>query len=71
MLKGLLIGALLAAVLSGATPAWMQDAATIGIPAGTKAPGFALTDQLGHKRTLASLMEGRGLVLVFFRSADW
>jgi peroxiredoxin len=49
----------------------MQDSAALGIAAGAKAPGFELPDQAGHKRSLASLMERRGLVLVFFRSADW
>jgi len=53
------------------SPAWMQDAVTVGIPAGAKAPGFELPDQSGHKRSLASLMDRNGLVLVFFRSADW
>jgi len=52
-------------------PTWMQDNLALGIPAGAKAPGFELPDQLGHERSLASLMDRRGLVLVFFRSADW
>ena len=64
--------AFLALVVGSAeTPTWLQDAADIGIPAGAKAPRFELPDQSGHKRSLASLMDRRGLVLVFFRSADW
>jgi hypothetical protein len=50
---------------------WMQDTVALGIPAGAKAPGFELPDQSGRKRSMASLMDRRGLVLVFFRSADW
>jgi peroxiredoxin len=49
----------------------MQDASAIGIPAGSKAPQFELLDQSGHRSRLASRMERHGLVLVFFRSADW
>jgi hypothetical protein len=76
LVKSLLNCALLAIALpSGspcaAEPTWLQDAAAIGIPAGAKAPGFELPDQAGHKRSLSSLMGRRGLVLVFFRSADW
>ncbi len=55
----------------GAAPVWMEDAASVGIQTGAKAPGFELQDQSGRKRSLASLMERRGVVLVFFRSADW
>jgi peroxiredoxin len=34
-------------------------------------PDFTLLDQKGEQRTLASLMGPKGLMLVFFRSADW
>jgi hypothetical protein len=44
---------------------------TIGLPVGAKAPAFELPDQNHRKRTLLSLMGPKGLVLVFFRSADW
>jgi len=59
------------AIASAEVPAFLRDAANIGMPGGAKAPAFKLPDQSGHKRTLASLMGRRGLVLVFFRSADW
>jgi peroxiredoxin len=49
----------------------MQDASGIGVPARAKAPGFELPDSTGHQHSLTSLMERHGLVLVFFRSADW
>jgi peroxiredoxin len=42
-----------------------------GILAGKNAPAFQARDQFGKKRTLSSLMEPNGLVLLFFRSADW
>ena len=38
---------------------------------GATAPDFSLPDQSGHARTLDSLSGPKGLVLVFFRSADW
>jgi len=49
----------------------LRDAAQIGPPAGAIAAGFSLPDQSGQRRTLESLMQPQGLVLVFFRSADW
>src|SRR5579864_9316806 len=44
---------------------------TIGLPVGRKAPPFSLRDQFGHEQTLESLKGRRGMVLLFFRSADW
>ncbi len=66
----------LIACLAAALRVWGQadalhDAAQIGPPAGAIAPGFSLPDQFGQHRTLESLMQPHGLVLVFFRSADW
>jgi len=57
-------------------PAWaegpdLKDAQQVGPAIGAIAPGFSLVDQFGQKRALASLMRPNGLVLVFFRSADW
>ncbi|HYL36031.1 MAG TPA: hypothetical protein VEV17_08980 [Bryobacteraceae bacterium] len=42
-----------------------------GPPIGAKVPDFALVDQNGQTRNLMSLMGTKGLMLVFFRSADW
>jgi len=60
---------------SAGFPMWAaqvpQDAAQIGPAVGAAAPDFSLVDQFGQKRTLESLMGPNGLVLVFFRSADW
>jgi len=49
----------------------LTDSAQIGPAAGTIAPQFSLLDQFGKRRTMESLMGPEGLVLVFFRSADW
>jgi hypothetical protein len=44
---------------------------TVGPQVGTKVPSFTLPDQTGRSRTLESLMGPKGMILVFFRSADW
>jgi peroxiredoxin len=46
-------------------------AAATGPDVGTAIPNFSLPDQNGNIRTLKSLMGPDGLMLVFFRSADW
>ncbi len=42
-----------------------------GISAGKPAPPFRTRDQFAKEQTLSSLMGPNGLVLLFFRSADW
>lgn len=42
-----------------------------GIKKGGKIPPFSLRDQNGKTQTLESLRGPKGLMLVFFRSADW
>jgi len=42
-----------------------------GITAGKPAPPFRAQDQFAKEQTLSSLMGRNGLVLLFFRSADW
>jgi hypothetical protein len=49
----------------------LSDASNIGLPAGAAAPEIGLKDQNGRERDRGSLTGPRGLVLVFFRSADW
>ena len=49
----------------------LRDAAQFGPAAGGIAADFSLPDQNGRPRTMESLMGRQGLVLVFFRSADW
>ena len=56
-----------AAIVAAAPP----DVQTLGPQVGSKVPEFTLPDQSGHARSLKSLMGPKGLMLVFFRSADW
>jgi hypothetical protein len=49
----------------------LHDAAQFGPAAGEIAADFSLPDQNGQPRIMESLMARQGLVLVFFRSADW
>ena len=44
---------------------------TPGPAVGAKAPAFQLSDQTGASRSLDAVMGPKGLMLVFFRSADW
>ena len=47
------------------------DPMRLGPSVGQPLPGFEARDQTGASRNLASLKGPKGLVLVFFRSADW
>lgn len=49
----------------------LPDVQTLGPHVGSRVPDFTLLDQSGQSRTLASLMGPKGLMLVFYRSADW
>ena len=49
----------------------LPDIQTLGPQVGSRVPDFTLVDQHGRARTLTSLMGSKGLMLVFFRSADW
>ena len=78
-LRGLLVAiaplALCAVLLAGteqvpANPP-VPDVQRLGPQVGQTVPDFTLTDQHGQPRPLASLIGRAGLVLVFFRSADW
>ncbi len=42
-----------------------------GLEPGVKAPDFKLKDQEGKRQTLTTLAGPNGLLLLFFRSADW
>ena len=56
---------------SAAIRTLLSDASDVGLPLGAAAPDFKLRDQSGRERDFASLTRPKGLVLVFFRSADW
>jgi len=43
----------------------------LGPKIGETIPSFQLKDQYGHEQNLKSLVGPKGLVLLFFRSADW
>jgi peroxiredoxin len=61
-----------AVVLVGGLVAVTAFADDLGPPVGTKAPDIGTRlDQTGKPRTLADLMSKNGVVLLFFRSADW
>ena len=47
------------------------DPATLGPRVGEALPAFEVRDQDGRLRDFSSLTGPNGLVLVFFRSADW
>jgi len=49
----------------------LPDVQKLGPQIRTRVPDFTLLDQKGQPRTLTSLMGPKGLMLVFFRSADW
>jgi hypothetical protein len=56
-------------VVVGAAQAPRPEA--VGPRPGAQVPAFAGVDQFGQERTLQSLLDREGLMLVFFRSADW
>lgn len=47
------------------------DAKASGPKPGEALPAFELEDQNGARRSFASLARENGLLLVFYRSADW
>ncbi len=42
-----------------------------GLQVGQKAPAFTLLDQFGHEQSNDTLKGSKGIVILFFRSADW
>ena len=53
------------------TMAQPPDPQTLGPKIGERLIDFSLPDQHGVTRSLRSLVGPKGVVLVFFRSADW
>lgn len=51
--------------------AFAQEQIEVGVKVGEKAPELSVVDAQGKPQTLASLTGEQGLVVVFFRSADW
>ena len=58
-------------VLTAQRSAETIDVQKLGPRVGAAVPAFNLPDQAGRPRTLQSVMGPNGVVLVFFRSADW
>ena len=67
---GIVFVGLLGATMSSYAMA-IAAGASAGIHAGEKIPGFKATDQNGREQTFRTLAGRNGLVLLFFRSADW
>ena len=57
--------------ISLVTAALAADAVPTGPAVGTIIPALEVKDLNGKTQTLASLTGPKGLMLVFFRSADW
>ena len=51
--------------------AGQQGRAQDTLPVNSKAPPFTLRDQSGQLRSLADLLKGGNVALVFHRSASW
>lgn len=56
---------------AGMTGASASGASTAGPEVGSRIPTFEAVDQAGQTRTFADLTGENGLLLLFFRSADW
>ena len=56
---------------AGVAVAQPIDPQTLGPRVGERVPDFSLPDQHGVTRSLRSTFGRKGVVLVFFRSADW
>ena len=67
----LLASLFLIASQAQAPAAERPDPMALGPRVGEALPSFEATDQTGRARDVASLKGPNGLVLVFFRSADW
>lgn len=67
----MLLASILLAASQTPPPAPRPDPATLGPSVGQRLPVFEVKDSKGVTRTFESLKGPDGLVLVFFRSADW
>ena len=61
------------AAFSPALPAQQPpvDTSLVGPRVGATVPPFSGSDQFGKTQTLETAMGSKGVMLVFFRSADW
>jgi len=65
--RSILVGLTLGAAVSATPPPALE----VGPAIGESIPRFEAHDQAGRVRTFDDLKGPNGLVLVFFRSADW
>ena len=61
----------IAGLLSLLMPLSQAQTIRTGPSPGQPVPEFSAPDQNGRAQTLQSVMGPKGLMLVFFRSADW
>jgi hypothetical protein len=66
-----LIAAAAFALIVSSLAAQTPDPQTLGPKVGMRVQEFGLRDQTGTMRSLRSTFGPNGVVLVFFRSADW
>jgi hypothetical protein len=66
-----LVACALATIGVAGQSAGVVGTATVGPQVGSAAPAFTGVDQFGKPHTLSSASGPRGVMLVFFRSADW
>lgn len=66
-----LVACALATIGVAGQSAAVVDTSTLGPQVGSAVPAFTGVDQFGKPRTLASASGPNGVMLVFFRSADW
>jgi hypothetical protein len=74
IVTGLLRAAVIVALSADISVAQVVSQGVSGTPGpavGAKAPAFQLSDQTGVSRSLEAVIGPKGLMLVFFRSADW
>jgi cytochrome oxidase Cu insertion factor (SCO1/SenC/PrrC family) len=71
LVTGALVVGAVAFALAQKSPEVEQAFSPRGPSVGERLPAFELPDQKGVVRNFDSLRGPRGLVLVFFQSADW
>ncbi len=67
----MLLASVILLAVQAAAPAPRPDPMTLGPAVGQTLPAFEVKDSRGVARNFESLKGPNGLVLVFFRSADW
>lgn len=70
-LRLLIFSLILAHALNGSASSQAKKPFDVGPKVGQRVPEFRLEDHSGNFQTLQTLKGSNGLVLVFFRSADW